>query len=281
MNQLPRLRRIRWGTRAVLLLGIAASIAANVLHADPNPVSQLIAAWPPVALLLTVDLVSRVPVHRRSVAAIRLVATAAIAGIAAWVSYWHMAGVAWRYGERGASAYLLPVSVDGLVVVASVCLVELAGRIRIAESPAESPESPQATAPTQPNHTPAPAPLVEAKRIAESPPTHRPEPAVLSVVPPVAESADASRAMRADDADLIRAAREAVIEALDSGELTHPTGEVIQRAAVAVIEAAAGHRVGQKRAVRIVEAIRDSPPASTTREPTGGEPADDPEERPA
>jgi hypothetical protein len=60
----------------------------------------------------------------------RFAATAAIAGIAGWVSYWHMVGVAARYGETGASPYLLPVSVDGLIVVASVCLVELAGRIR-------------------------------------------------------------------------------------------------------------------------------------------------------
>ncbi len=96
---LPQLRRVRWGVRATLTLGVAASVAANVLHAQPNPISQTIAAWPPLALLLTVELISRVPVHRRSLAAARLVATAAIAGIAAWVSYWHMVGVAARYGE--------------------------------------------------------------------------------------------------------------------------------------------------------------------------------------
>jgi hypothetical protein len=59
------------------------------------------------------------------------VATAAIAGIAAWVSYWHMVGVAAHYGETEAAAsYLLPLSVDGLVIVASVSLVEISGRIR-------------------------------------------------------------------------------------------------------------------------------------------------------
>jgi Protein of unknown function (DUF2637) len=127
---LPQLRRVRWAVRTTLTLGVAASVAANVLHARPNPISQAIAAWPPLALLLAVELISRVPMHRRSLAYARLLATAAIASIAAWVSYWHMAGVASRYGETGASAYLLPLSVDGLIVVASVCLVELAGRIR-------------------------------------------------------------------------------------------------------------------------------------------------------
>jgi hypothetical protein len=65
-----------------------------VLHANHNPISQTIAGWPPLALLLTVELVSRVPIHRRSLAILRVVATVVIAGIAAWVSYWHMSGVA-------------------------------------------------------------------------------------------------------------------------------------------------------------------------------------------
>jgi Protein of unknown function (DUF2637) len=124
---------VRWAVRGVLLLGVAASVVANVLHAVDNPISQCIAAWPPLALLLTVELISRVPVHSRGLAAGRIVAAVVIAGIAGWVSYWHMVGVAARYGEQGAGPYLLPFSVDGLIVVASICLVELAGRIRTAE----------------------------------------------------------------------------------------------------------------------------------------------------
>jgi hypothetical protein len=131
--QLPQLKRIRWAVRAALILGVAASVAANILHARPNPISQTISAWPPLALLLTIELISRVPMHRRSLAALRVIATVAIAGIAAWVSYWHMQGVAFRFGESTDSSYLLPISVDGLIVVASVSLVELGGRIRDAE----------------------------------------------------------------------------------------------------------------------------------------------------
>jgi hypothetical protein len=131
-----QLQRVRWGVRAALVLGVATSVAANVLHAEPNPINQAIAAWPPLALLLTVELISRVPVHRRVLAAVRLAATASIASIAAYVSYHHMVGVAFRYGEQGAAPYLIPLSVDGLVVVASVCLVELAGRLRDMAEPA-------------------------------------------------------------------------------------------------------------------------------------------------
>ncbi|MFC4148054.1 DUF2637 domain-containing protein [Micromonospora mangrovi] len=120
----------------MLALGITASIAANVLHARPSPVSQVISAWPPLALMLTVELISRVPTHQRLLAAVRMIAAAPIAAIAAWVSYSHMAGVAARYGEtQAAAAYLLPLSVDGLVVVASVSLVEITGRLRTATTP--------------------------------------------------------------------------------------------------------------------------------------------------
>jgi hypothetical protein len=125
--------------RLILLAGVAASVAANVLHANSNPISQVIAAWPPLALLVTVELIARVPVHRQGLAAVRLLATAVIAGIAAWVSYWHMVGVSARYGETGATPYLLPFSVDGLVIVASISLVELAGRLRTLTEPSSGP----------------------------------------------------------------------------------------------------------------------------------------------
>jgi hypothetical protein len=124
------LHRMRWTVRATLGLGVTVSVAANVLHARPNLISQAIAGWPPIALLLTVELISRIPVAGRARAAVRILATAAIAGIAAWVSYWHMAGVAARYGETTTSAHLMPLSVDGLIVVASICLVELSARIQ-------------------------------------------------------------------------------------------------------------------------------------------------------
>lgn len=127
--------RLRWAVRGVLLAGVAASVAANILHADPNGVSQVIAAWPPLALLVTVEIIARVPVHRPWLAVVRWAATAVIAGIAAWVSYWHMVGVVARYGESGATPYLLPLSVDGLVVVASISLVELAARMHSRPAP--------------------------------------------------------------------------------------------------------------------------------------------------
>jgi hypothetical protein len=130
-NDEKRLRRLSWGVRGVFALGIAASLAGNVLHAGDNPISRAISAWSPLSLLLAVELISRVPARRGLASVARLGATAVIAGIAAWVSYWHMAGVAAHYGETSVSAHLLPFSVDGLIVVASVSLVEIGGRLRV------------------------------------------------------------------------------------------------------------------------------------------------------
>lgn len=133
-EDLIRLRRIQWAVRSTLALGVAVSVCANVLHARHDPIAQTIAGWPPMALMLTVELISRVPVYRRPLAALRVLATVCIASIAAYVSYFHMAAVVARYGEHPPNPYLLPISVDGLIVVASVSLVELAGRIRAVRS---------------------------------------------------------------------------------------------------------------------------------------------------
>ncbi|MEV0398093.1 DUF2637 domain-containing protein [Polymorphospora rubra] len=50
--------------------------------------------------------------------------TVAVAGIAAWSSWSHMVAVALRFGERPEVAYVLPLSVDGMLVVASAAMVE-------------------------------------------------------------------------------------------------------------------------------------------------------------
>ena len=59
-----------------------------------------------------------------SIRAVRVVAAAVVAAIAAWSSYWHMVHVALRYGERSEVAYVLPLSVDGVLTVAAIVMSE-------------------------------------------------------------------------------------------------------------------------------------------------------------
>ncbi|MEV8515891.1 hypothetical protein [Dactylosporangium sp. NPDC051484] len=126
---LPRLRRIQWVLRAALVFALVISMAANVLHAEHDPIAQGVAAWSPIALFVAIEVMMRVPIRSRLRAGLRIVATAAIAGIAAWTSYWHMVGVVGRY-ETGLVPYLLPVSVDGLIIVLSVSLFDVASQLR-------------------------------------------------------------------------------------------------------------------------------------------------------
>ena len=226
---LAQLQRIRWGVRLVLVLGVAASVTANVLHARPNPISQTIAAWPPLALLLTVELISRVPVHSRRLAFARLVATAAIAGIAAWVSYWHMSGVAAKYGETGASPYLLPLSVDGLIVVASICLVELAGRVRDASGPvtvepAPASEPIDVDAITEPEVTPEPEPQPDQSDVSEPDPVTPPKRQRRALTNATKVQRAAARMPGATVAQV--AAKAGVSESTARRYLTSPTGPV-------------------------------------------------------
>nr|WP_221378333.1 DUF2637 domain-containing protein [Actinoplanes polyasparticus] len=187
-------RWTRWAVRLTLTAGVAASVTANILHARDNLISQAIAAWPPLALLVTVELVTRIPVLRKTLGVLRIAATSAIAAIAAWISYHHMVGVVARYGETGTVPYLLPLSVDGLIVVASISLIELSGRPDPPPPPApagttttaaETPATPMPAAPLPAPATTPPSPTAQAdpEPVAEpvDQPATAPEPEQPSV----------------------------------------------------------------------------------------------------
>ena len=134
-NMLRSLRRgIRWAVRRSS--PSASPPRSPRTSCRPQPRLANDRGWPPLALLLTIELVSRVPVHRPLLVPRRACSPpwSSPASPAAWVVLLALQGVANRYGETDTSAYLLPISVDGLIVVASISLVELAGRIRSAEA---------------------------------------------------------------------------------------------------------------------------------------------------
>ncbi|WP_202805900.1 DUF2637 domain-containing protein [Actinopolymorpha alba] len=125
---------VRWqprGARLVVwsafLLGIGASIAANVAHAQPAPGPRIAGAFVPVALLLAVECMSR-PEWRRSGfwwGLARFGGTGLVAAVAAIMSYRHMTGLLTRYGEDAINAAIGPLAVDGLMVVAGFALLAM------------------------------------------------------------------------------------------------------------------------------------------------------------
>lgn len=124
------------------LTGITASIAANIArvyvppeHApanwEPRPGAIVAAAFWPVALLLSVEVISRVQWPDGWVwRAIRYGGLTTVAAIAAIISYRHMSGLLTAYGESGINAKIGPLAVDGLMVVSSGALLAIAYNVR-------------------------------------------------------------------------------------------------------------------------------------------------------
>jgi hypothetical protein len=122
-----------------MVIGIAASLAANVAHATPTVTGRTIAGWAPVALLLVVEVLAHTPRPRFWVLAwARYLGTAIVAGVAATASYRHMRGLALQAGEDWLTASTLPLSADGLILVASVSLMALAYERRAAMAAEEA-----------------------------------------------------------------------------------------------------------------------------------------------
>jgi hypothetical protein len=237
-DRLRRLTRLRWGVRAALALGAAASIAANVLHAEPNTTARIISAWSPLALIVTVELISRVPAHRRFLAVCGRLATAAVAGVAAVVSYSHMRAVAEVYGESTLNAAILPLSVDGMILVATISLLEVGGRIRAEfgdEHDRPAGRGVGAVLDLPPESVPAPVPDGPAEHTDE----HTPPPAVR---PRTSTPRRRARAPRRTDDELIAA--------LD----TVPDGASLRATAAAL-------NIGHQRARRVVDAAGLRAPA--------------------
>lgn len=137
-RKLYKLHWLRHLSRAVMAFGFLASAGGNVLHAQKSPVGITLAMLPPTILFLAFEMVSRVPIRKEArwhTKVLRLSATSAIATIMALLSYFHQrdAIFAATDGDQLA-AYLLPGSVDALMIVGSVTLIELAIQIEDLEA---------------------------------------------------------------------------------------------------------------------------------------------------
>jgi len=126
-------RITRWFVATIILVGVAVSIAVNQLDAH-TWVSKGIAGWPPLGMLLTLELLTRIPTGQRLGAFTRVAATIGVASAAGWLSYWHMVAAVADHGESAVNAHIWPATVDGLMAVAAVGMVELSARIRVLKS---------------------------------------------------------------------------------------------------------------------------------------------------
>lgn len=133
----PRVMAQPRGAAAVawlaLLLGIGASVGANILHTltvigdGTGHLPQIAgAAFWPVALVVAIEVMARVNWPQSvGYALVRFAGVGAVAVVAAVVSYRHMSGLLVHWGEDALSAHLGPIAVDGLVTVGALALLAI------------------------------------------------------------------------------------------------------------------------------------------------------------
>lgn len=130
----------RGWARAGFSLGVATSIAANVGHtlagAHPRAGAIAFSAFWPVALLISLEVISRVEWPAGAWWSVtRYGGLTTVAAIAAIVSYRHMSGLLGYYGEDVITTTIGPLAVDGLMVVCSTALLAIADNVKRAQNP--------------------------------------------------------------------------------------------------------------------------------------------------
>lgn len=136
------------------VLGGAVSVAANVAHSyvrpdegwpsgstGPEPGAVAAAVFWPVALLVAVEILARIPwPDGWRWTAVRYGGLLPVALVAAFVSYQHLSGLLGHYREDPVTAHVGPLAVDGLMVLATAALLATSGQLGrgLAELPAET-----------------------------------------------------------------------------------------------------------------------------------------------
>ena len=131
MRTIEQLRRLRWGVLVAVVLGIAGSITLNVLHAPSgNPIARAIAGAPPLAVFATIELISRIPSSSKLLSFGRISASMAVALVGGSISYVQQMNYVRDLGFARWEASIWPISIDGLMIVATLSLVEVVRKIR-------------------------------------------------------------------------------------------------------------------------------------------------------
>jgi hypothetical protein len=158
------MRRLRWLVFITVVAFIAASVVVNVCNAPHSFVAQGIAALPPVAAFAAIELMSRIPATHWLIAVGRVLGALVVGSVAMWLSFNHQRSYLQHIGYDHSSAGAFPVLVDGLMLVATLSLVEVVRALRTLEAAAEMPalRTATVTAPTR-----APAKRTPAKKASK------------------------------------------------------------------------------------------------------------------
>lgn len=139
VKKLDELLGLRTFARSVNAATLMASAGGNLLAATKTFTGVTLSLAAPVLLMLAFELLSRIPIRKGGFGvtiwlAVRILATAGIAAIMAWISYFHQRDGIFRETGDVSMARLLPAAIDFLMIVSAGSLIELNIQIRDMEA---------------------------------------------------------------------------------------------------------------------------------------------------
>lgn len=234
-------RAIAWLSFA---LGIAVSVAGNILHSALTPagLGELVgAAFWPLALMLSIEILTRVRWQSGGWwMAARVVGLFLVGIVAAVLSYRHLAGLMTSWGEDAFNAHLGPLAVDGLMLLAATALLSISREPKEEGLPEEYQNSPAEEQPLISGADTKPVYLSELssavqESIQQDPPiatdvvvTEEPDGSISFTGKPTAEASRLHIVDSVPDAAKVEAARQAFIQHLDTTGKPLPASQVAQ-----------------------------------------------------
>lgn len=144
-KKLGALKGLRKLCQGAVIFGFITSAGGNVLHAVEAyagrqawvlAIAVALAAMIPAIFGFMFEIASRIFFRREANIVMKLIAftgAAGISGITAWNSYFHQRDAFVNFGDA-TQATLLPLAIDGLMIIGSVYLLELGFQIRDLEA---------------------------------------------------------------------------------------------------------------------------------------------------
>lgn len=109
---------------------VSVTVTLNVMHAPGGIVARSIGGTPPIFLFLCIELIARIPATSRLVTFGRIGGSVAVAGLAFGISYQQQMEFIHHIGYAGWVAYAYPIIVDGVMMVATLSLIEVTRKVR-------------------------------------------------------------------------------------------------------------------------------------------------------
>lgn len=130
MAELSHYRRLWYFVTVVTVLLVGLTVTLNVMHAPKNWGAQLIGGTPPVFVFFCVELISRIPTTSKALSLGRISASVVISGLSFAISYEQQREFITDLGYDGWIAQVYPIIIDGVMIVATLSLVEVTRKVR-------------------------------------------------------------------------------------------------------------------------------------------------------